>query len=119
MISSHAKPTKRTLLVLVLLLSGTLLVGCQPRYVDWDGSGAAATQLMNRVEAANIAREANGDKPPKGSATWRDYWRGRFAVLQPNSGNPDQGSGSPGHIMGQTVLFIKQKRAEAGLPPVD
>ena len=105
--------------LLFTLAVGTLLTACQPRSIDWDGSGAAATQVMNRMEAQQIEREKHGDPAPKGYATWRAYWHSRLVTLEPNAWYPDQGSGSLGHITGQTAVFIRQERAKAGLPPVD
>ena len=96
----------------LFLLTCALLLGCH--LDDIDGSKAGVLNELNHMEAINIAQEKAGAPPPKGSATWREYWHSRFVIMQ---GVEDSGTFS--HIGRENIAFIRRRRAEAGLPPVD
>ena len=79
----------------------------------------ATLNVLNQVALVDIAHEKNGDPPPKGFATWSAYWDHHFGTLRFTPTNRDRNNAGLRDVGSLNLIFVKQKRAEAGLPPFD
>ena len=105
--------------LLLLLFAGLWLASCQSHRREEANRATATLNLMNQVAALDIARERNGDLPPRRFATWPAYWQHHFATLLFTPTNHDRGNGGLGNLAGLHRMFVQQQRAAAGLPPFE
>ena len=105
----------------LLLLSFVclLLAACQSYRRQAADRAVATLNVLNQVALVDIAHEKNGDPPPRGFATWPAYWRHHFGTLRFTPANHDRNNPGLRDVGSLNLTFVKQKRAEAGLPPFD
>lgn len=106
---------KATLLVVICLS----LAACQSHRRQEEQNAAALLNQLNLMAAQEIAHEKNGDPPPKRFPSWQAFWQNRFMALRLSRGTPRRGHLSVQQIAAADITFIKQKRAELGLPAVE
>ena len=109
----------KTLSRLLLLLACLLLAACQTHRRESANRAIATLNVMNQVAAVDIAHEKNGEPPPRRFATWPAYWQHHFATLHFTPTSRDSGNQGMRNIPNLHLAFVRQKRAEAGLPPFD
>ena len=105
--------------LLLLLLAGLWLASCQSHRREQANRATATLNIMNQVAAMDIAREKNGDPPPRRFATWPAYWQHHFATLRFTPTNHDRGNAGLSNLAGLHRVFVQQQRAAAGLPAFD
>ena len=75
--------------------------------------------VMNQVAAADIEHEKNGDPPPQHFASWPAYWQHHFATLHYTPPKHEKANDPMRNVGSENLAFVKQRRAELGLPPFD
>ena len=75
--------------------------------------------VLKQVATLEILHEKHGDPPPQRFPTWQAFWHNRFFALQLSSDATHHGHVSVQQIADADIAFIKQKRAELVLPPVE
>ena len=114
---------------LLLLLACLLPAACQspPQQVGPAGAtprpratdSIETLSLLNLAASLDVAREKNAEAPPRRFPDWPSNWRHHFATLHVAPPGRDRNDDAWREVAGLHLAFVKQKRAEAGLPPFD
>ena len=104
---------------LLLLLACLLPVACQSHRQKAAQRAAATLSGLNLAATLDLSREKNGAAPPRRFPTWVAYWQRHFATLHIAPPGRDRDTGAWREVAGLHLAFVKQKRAELGLPPFD
>ena len=103
---------KPILLVLCLTLSA-----CQSHRRQEAERAMAILNVMNQVAAADIEHERNRDPPPQHFTSWPAYWQHHFATLHYTPPKHEKADDPMRNVGDENLAFVKERRAELGLPP--
>ena len=109
----------RCLGLLLLLFVCLLPAACQSHRQKTAQRAAATLSGLNLAATLDLNREKNGAAPPRRLPTWPAYWQRHFATLHIVPPGRDRDIGVWREIAGLHLAFVKQRRAEMGLPPFD
>ena len=101
------------------MLVGLLLSCCQSSRHREEQNAALLLNQLNVTAAQEIAHEQHGDPPSHHFPSWQAFWQNRFFALRQSSQDAKRGHIGTRQIANADIAFIKRKRAELGLPPVE